>query len=291
MEKGLNFRTKASQEEYFKAYDKSLSLWTIPLAEKYIDTSYGRTHLIICGNTNSKPLVLLHAASCGATIWYKNVESLSKKYCIYAIDLITESSKSILTRKISNPNENADWLNEVFDKLPFDKFHLCGLSIGGWTAANYASVYPNKVEKLILLSPIQNIAKMYNAFFFKIIKMGIKPTRKNIENYIGWGGSKEAPLPDSIIEQFTISIMNINSNAAFPKWIKKEKLKNLDMPVMVLFGKNEFAFSVEKAVKRAKKTITNLKVKVLENVSHLLPVSAPELVNKEVLLFLENGCN
>jgi pimeloyl-ACP methyl ester carboxylesterase len=120
MEKGLNFRTQTSQDEYFKAYDRSLSLWTIPFTEKYIDTSYGKTHLIICGNNNGKPLVLLHAASCGATIWYKNAEALGKEYCIYSIDLITESSKSILTRKISNPTENADWLNQVFDKLNFD---------------------------------------------------------------------------------------------------------------------------------------------------------------------------
>src|SRR5215471_15834388 len=151
MEKGLNFRTQTGQEEYFKVYDKSLTLWTIPFIEKYIDTSYGKTHIIICGNSNSKPLVLLHAASCGSTIWYKNVVSLSKKYYIYAIDLITESSKSILTRKITTPNENADWLNEAFDKLLFDRIYLCGLSIGGWTAANYVSVYPDKVEKLILL--------------------------------------------------------------------------------------------------------------------------------------------
>jgi len=183
MEKGLNFRTQADQEKYFKAYDTSLALWTIPFTKKYIDTSFGKTHLIICGDSNNKPLVLLHAASCGATIWYKNVETLSKKYCIYAIDLITESSKSILAKKISTPSENANWLNEVFDKLHFDKFYLCGLSIGGWTAANYASAYPNKVEKLILLSPIQTFAKMYIVFFFKIVKMGIQPTRKNVENY------------------------------------------------------------------------------------------------------------
>lgn len=83
--------------------------------------------------------------------------------------------------------------------------------------------------------------------------MGFHPTRKNIENYIDWGSSKEAPLPDSIIEQFMLSVMNMNSNISFPKWIKKQHLEKLTMPVLLMFGENEFAFPVEKAVKRSKK--------------------------------------
>lgn len=37
---------------------------------------------------------------------------------------------------------------------------LCGLSIGGWNAANYAARYPKKVNKLVLISPVQTLAKM-----------------------------------------------------------------------------------------------------------------------------------
>jgi len=78
MKKGLNFRTEQGQEDYFKAYEKSLELWSVPYTEKYITTSFGKTHLLICGDTTKEPLVLLHAASCGATIWYPNVVGLSK---------------------------------------------------------------------------------------------------------------------------------------------------------------------------------------------------------------------
>lgn len=116
--------------------------------------------------------------------------------------------------------------------------------------------------------------------------MGFNPTRKNVENYIGWGSEKEEPLPDSIIKLFTISVMNMNSNASFPKWLKKKHLSNLKMPVLVMLGKNEFAFSINKAIKRAKSVISNLEVCIVEEASHLLCASKPDYINNKVLEFI-----
>lgn len=286
MKKGMNFRTEQGQIDYFAAYDKSLKLWDIPFEEKVVETYYGDTHYLECGNKQGENLVLLHAASCGSTIWYKNVEELGKNYHIYAIDLLTESSKSLLYQKLQKPEEIAQWLEEVFDKLGLESIYLGGLSIGGWNSANYAIRYPKRVKKLVLLSPIQTLAKMYSSFFFKIMKMGFHPTRENVENYIGWGGAKEAPLPDSVIEQFTISVMNVNPNSAFPKMIQTKQLRSLQMPVLVLLGEKEFAFNPDKAMKIAKQNIQNLTIDMVADASHLIPVSRPEEANRRILEFL-----
>jgi hypothetical protein len=39
MNKSLNFRTLKGQEDYFKAYDKTLQLSDVCYKEKYIETS------------------------------------------------------------------------------------------------------------------------------------------------------------------------------------------------------------------------------------------------------------
>ena len=80
MEKGLNFRTIKSQIEYFEAYEASLQLFSVPCNEQYISTSFGQSHVICSGDVGNPPLVLLHAASCGSTIWYKNIPFWSKYY-------------------------------------------------------------------------------------------------------------------------------------------------------------------------------------------------------------------
>ena len=191
-------------------------------------------------------------------------------------------------KKIKSPWESAQWLNEVFEKLGLEHIYLCGLSIGGWNAANYTSYYPSRVKKLILLSPIQTLSKMHLTFFFKIMRMGFHPTRENVEKYIGWSGAQESALPESVIKQFTISVMNVNANSFFPKWLKGHRLEMLDMPVMILLGKSEFAFSVPKALFRARKKIRNLQIEVIDNASHLLNISAPDAVNLKMLAFLNS---
>ena len=286
MEKGLNFRTIKSQIEYFEAYEASLQLFSVPCNEQYISTSFGQSHVICSGDVGNPPLVLLHAASCGSTIWYKNIPFWSKYYRVYAIDMIGESSKSILRKKMKTTYDNAKWLDETLTGLGLDKFYLCGLSIGGWNVANYAGFCPEKVLKVILLSPVQTFARMYNSFFVKIMKMGFNPTRKNVETYIGWANEMEKPLPDCLIKQFTISVINMNSNACFPKWLKKEHLSNLTMPVLVMFGEKEFAFSIQKATKRAKSIISHLDLQIVDGASHLLPVSKPDYINSKVLEFI-----
>ncbi len=283
----LNFRTLEGQESYIKAYNESLNLIEIPYEEREITTSYGITHCLIMGNSKKKPLVLLHAASCGSTIWYKNVKALGRNFHIYAIDLITESSKSLLYHKCKGNKRIAHWLDETVTNLNLNRFFLAGLSIGGWNATNYATYYPSKVEKLVLISPVQSFAPMYKTFFFKIMKMGFHPTRENVENYIGWGNEKEESLPDSIIEQFTISVMNMNSNVAFPKMLRKGRLKRLHLPVMILLGEKEFAFSIKKAKDNASSLLNQYQICVIKDASHLLPVSKPKETNKKIVDFLK----
>lgn len=286
MQKGLNFKTLESQNTYFNVYEKSLQLIDIEYTQRYIDTSYGKSHILCCGKKENPPLVLLHAASCGSPIWYKNLSSWSKTYCIYAIDLIGEASKSILTKKMKTPYDNAKWLDETLTGLQLDTVYLCGLSIGAWNAANYAGYFSSRVLKLILLSPVQTFSKMHISYFYKIMRMGFHPTKENIEKYIGWGNKQEGALPDSIIEQFKISVMNINSNASFPKWLKKEHICKLKMPTLVMIGEREFAFSISKAIKRANSTISDLTLLIVKDASHLLVVSKPDFINEQVLQFL-----
>lgn len=287
-ETGLNFRTAKGQNDYFTAYDKTLSLWDIEYEEHYVKTIYGDTHYLCCGKEDGEPLILIHAASCGSTIWYKNVKELGAQYRIYAIDLLTESSKSLLRKKLTGNQAVADWLKETLDQIGLDQIYLCGLSIGGWVSVNFTLYYPERVKKLALLSPVQTLSKMYSVFFFKIMKMGFRPTRENIENYIGWGSQKEEPLPESIIDQFTISVMNMNSNAVFPKMLKQKRLKELTMPVLVLLGENEFAFNIDRAVSTATKYISNISLNIIKDASHLISVSRPGEVNKQIIDFLNN---
>ena len=83
--------------------------------------------------------------------------------------------------------------------------------------------------------------------------------------------------------------MNMNANMSFPKWIKKRQLSRIKIPVLVLFGEKEFAFSVKKAVCRANLLLEKIEIQIVQGASHLLPLSKPEAVNKKICHFYEVG--
>ena len=50
MERGINFRSEESQIEYFDAYEKTMQLFPVRVADEYVDTEFGKSYVIKCGN-------------------------------------------------------------------------------------------------------------------------------------------------------------------------------------------------------------------------------------------------
>ena len=56
------------------------------------------------------------------------------------------------------------------------------------------------------------------------------------------------------------------------------------MPVFVMFGENEFVFSLQNTTKRV---ISNLDLQIVDGASYLLSVSKPDYINAKVLEFMD----
>ena len=85
----------------------------------------------------------------------RNVEALSQRYRVYAVDTISEPNKSILTRPISfdQRRDFVDWLEDLFNGLQINSVYLVGNSFGGFLALNAALYLPEHVKKIVLISP------------------------------------------------------------------------------------------------------------------------------------------
>ncbi|NRF94544.1 hypothetical protein HQN89_26925 [Paenibacillus frigoriresistens] len=79
---------------FIQAYDRTLQEWEVPVESKYLDTSFGKTHVLISGPEDAEPLILLHGFGFSSTMWIENVKPLSERYCIYAVDFIGDINKS-----------------------------------------------------------------------------------------------------------------------------------------------------------------------------------------------------
>ena len=54
------FKNKKARDNIMNTYDKLLDMWSVDKEERDISTSYGSTHVILCGDVNNPPLVLFH---------------------------------------------------------------------------------------------------------------------------------------------------------------------------------------------------------------------------------------
>jgi len=115
-------------------YDERLEQWPVSHEIIYVDTSYGKVHVIASESREAPPVLLLHASCLSSWSWIYNVEELSKHYRVYAIDTIGDAGKSVLNDLDNYPQDGkalSDLYIEISDKLGAQHAYVVGASQGG----------------------------------------------------------------------------------------------------------------------------------------------------------------
>ncbi len=96
-------------------------------------------------------VVLLHGLSGSTRWWRKNVPVLSRRYRVYAIDMIG------FGRSRGQPfvmQETAGRIIDWMDGLGEERFHLVGHSMGGLVSAEIAAQCPEQVGRVVLVDAV-----------------------------------------------------------------------------------------------------------------------------------------
>ncbi len=129
---------------------------------KWIDNDFGSPiHYRDIGE--GPVVVLLHGEISSLHTWDKWIETLSQDFRVIAIDL-PGSGLTSAPHCLSDPadtcaeNLTLHYIQHTFEyfieDLKLDKFSLVGSSYGGYLSALYALDHPQKLDKLILISPL-----------------------------------------------------------------------------------------------------------------------------------------
>lgn len=272
---------------YYKAYDETLKLWDVSYEELYIPTTNGTAHVIVSGPRNSEPLVLLHGMNASSTMWYPNIESLSKDHLVFAVDFILEPGKSHLSNDIESVEEVIGWYKEVLTALELDSYHLIGASRGGWLAMKLALSNQEKIKSLVLLSPAQTFTWIKPSMdLFKNIATLFSSKEKQIAQSLESMSSDVANISDVYLNQYKLGLEQDSENKFITsmKPFSDEELKSLQMPVLVLIG-DEDVINEEGTVDKAN-MLAKGEGKIIENAGHFLSIDQAETVNKKMDAFL-----
>lgn len=125
------------------------------IQKQYQMTSKRKTAYYRMGEGNSRKLILLHGNVSAGGFYLPLMNSLKDKFDIVAPD-INGYGKTEAT-PINAETGLLDWAEDVdalAEALGFDKFILTGWSLSGGIAMKYAIEHPEKLEALVLISPM-----------------------------------------------------------------------------------------------------------------------------------------
>ncbi|RPI32470.1 MAG: alpha/beta hydrolase [Chloroflexota bacterium] len=288
------FKNPTGKAKFMAVYQTSLDLWPVPYEEFDILTRFGCTHVIASGPKEAPPLVLLHGYFATATMWSPNIAELSDDYRVYALDVMGQPSKSVPDQLIRTRQGFAEWLAAVFNGLSIEKACLAGMSYGGWLALNFAILCPDRVEKLILLSPAACFLPLVSQFYARVMPLIFFPVHFGVNNFMGWMTYKENLKDAHMLElyQRIVDLMYLGmkyfrmQSGVPPIAFADEELRGMEIPTLLLVGQQEVIYDPAAALECARRLIPHIEADLIQQASHDMVFSQSKNVNQRIMKFL-----
>lgn len=266
------YKSSSGRMKSINLYDEQIKKLAVEFTDIYIETTFGKTHLIDTGNKQGRPLLVFHGGNSTTAYNLLMCRFLLDEFHIYAVDTIGHPGKSSETSLSSKGYAYGQWASEVIDKIGYDKINCFGISFGGGVLAKLMCVAPEKVEKAVLIVPsgINNAFPISTAkMLIPLIQYRFTKKEKYLKNTILY-----MAINDEVIDKDTLDIVkdsfdNVKTKIGMPTNIKASLLKNYKAPTLVIAAENDCLFPAKRVLTRAKNIISNCKVHMLKGSGHM----------------------
>ncbi|KAL5033104.1 hypothetical protein BDV3_000120 [Batrachochytrium dendrobatidis] len=281
-----------------------------------------------------KNLVLTHGYGAGLGFFYKSYPTFSQipGYRVFAIDWLGMANSSrppfpTMSKQLTEAETVAateaffiDSLEEWRIKMGLEKIVLMGHSMGGYLSSAYALKYPDRVEKLLLVSPVgvpvqppKEEVKPRTGIFFTLARnmwqMNITPM-SIIRTFGPWGpslvktytsrrfenmDSAEVSLIESYIYHISaqpgsgeFALARLLSPGAWAFSPLHNRLCGLKMPVTFIYGNVDW-MDFRHAMVTAPTIPTNSRVSVIKDAGHHMYFDNPVGFDNSIIAELSNS--
>lgn len=279
------YNTPEVRARFEELYDAKMQEWPVPYDDLFVDTRFGTVHVIACGSETSPPLLLLHASGVAGWSWKFNAGELSKHFRIYAIDTIGDAGRSEyadLTNVMKSRRDQAELYAGIADSLGVRRSFVVGASEGGFIGTNYATAFPERVEKLALLGPMGytgatgSVVRITLAQFFPLPVVHGATFR--------WAFGEHPRIKDEFGEWFSLFMKGTYPAKVPPMPIPSEVRRSLSVPTMFVFGARDHLVGDPSVARELVGDIPGVRVEVVE-AGHLMGAEVPQRINALLLDF------
>ncbi len=267
---------------------------------KIITIDNKKMHYLVRGQ--GKPVILIHGFLYSTVMWKKNIDDLSKKFKVYAIDLWGWGYSERLKEDSYSFDLYSRQVIGFMNALDIRKASLIGQSMGGGISVYTAAHYPERIDKLILIDPAVIpypsglTSRIYTLLFvgeFLNALPGDSLMKNNIKNIWFYDKSK-------VTDEYAAEVIfpfNIKGSSAGAMYILRKVLEaplveaeartlsKLKIPIMIIHGREDRAVPLERS-QTLNKMWKSSNLVIFEKAGHSPHEEYPDKFNRLALDFL-----
>lgn len=282
------YNSEALKSELMDIYDKNSSKWPEGTVDIFVETQFGKVHILACGELDNPPLVMIHAASMGAHSWAENLDPLLNHYRIYSVDNIGEGNKSELRNPMEYPEsekEIADHFASIMNSIGVEKSPLFGASNGGFIAMCYTFYYPERVESLALFGPM-GLTQLTGKSIMMLSVASMYPFPFLREKVANWALGKDQNVNNRYGDWFNCILKGTIPSIGKPVPMTTEQKSRMDLPVLLFLGTEDPIVGDAEFAQKTAEEYPDIRIEILES-GHLVAVEHADFVNSVVVDFLK----
>lgn len=258
------FTSEVGRKEILNLYDQKLSALQIQYTYKVVETSFGKTNIIITGKDTNPPILVIHGSNGCAPVALETYVHLNKKFQVFAIDVLAQPNKSANNRLSMKDNSYGTWINEVITKLEIQDVTMAGFSFGGLVILKTLLTNEKNIKQVFLSVPAYVVNGNPLRALFKIFIPMKRFMKTKKQKYIEKFLFEVFTERDEFAMQYLSKVFSHFKMDFTPvPVISKKEANTIQTPITIIAAKHDIIFPGVKMIKRAVQIFPSLKKTIL----------------------------
>lgn len=242
-------------------------------AGHYVQSDDAKIYYEVYGK--GEPVLVLHRGGVGCTYEMgRFIDELSKNYIVIAPSTRGQGKSEIGTKPITYVNKANDML-AVLNTVTKKPVIILGFSDGAYTAYKIATMYPDKVKKIVAIGAGENIPALRKIPLYTLEDLA-KGDKRFIDEKIAL-----CPEPDKLNDFLKRYFTFFNNEL-----ISKDLFNSIKCPVLIISGELDQNAPIDTII-NTYKMIPNSQLSIIANAGHPCFITNFDAVWANIKLFLE----
>ncbi|MSA95675.1 alpha/beta fold hydrolase [Gordonibacter urolithinfaciens] len=285
------YKSAEGKRAVLDLYDEQLSRIGCPFEDVYVDTAFGRTHVVVTGDPEAVPLLSFHGGN--STTAHNLITSpllLRGDFRVLAVDTIGHPGKSDETCLPPSGYAYGEWAAQVIDALGFARMRCIGGSFGAGILAKLMCAAPEKVERAVLFVPsgIKNAPAWHSMSMMGPMVMHLFTRREEwfVKTLLPMAGAPDV-IDAETLATARATIDHAKVKAGMPTDVDPERMAACTAPTLVMASDADRLFPAARVLPQAEAIIPNVTCRLMRGRAHMGAFTAEQ--ECEIVEFLKEG--